>query len=261
MASLDKSIGEGRFAKKQILSRDRIIAWSHRRRFQLGVQLAQQFAGKRILDYGCGDGSFLAMLMSSPATPRTAIGAEIHPELVADCQARFSALPGLSFILNDELESAEQVGAFDAVICMEVLEHVIQVEPLIERFDRLLAPGGSLLVSVPIETGLPLVIKQIVRRIAGWRGIGDYPGTNPYSLGEMLASLFAGSGRQHIVRPVHINADGTRFHDHKGFNWMVLREQLARNFDLEKTYTSPLSSLPPHLGSQVWFLLKKNSAV
>src|SRR5215210_451709 len=122
MNSLDKPIREGHFAKKQILSKDWLISWSHSSRFRIGLELARQFAGKRLLDYGCGDGSFLAMLMSSPATPRTAIGAEIHPELVADCQARFSAQPGLSFILNDELESAEQAGAFDAVICMEVLE-------------------------------------------------------------------------------------------------------------------------------------------
>jgi SAM-dependent methyltransferase len=257
MDILDKSIREGHFAKKQILSRDRLISWSHRRRFELGLQLARRFAGKQILDYGCGDGSFLAMLMNGSAAPSAATGAEIHPDLVADCRARFGAQHGLSFVLDEELETPEHQGGFDAVICMEVLEHVVEVEPVIDRFARLLVPAGNLLVSVPIETGPPLLIKQAVRRVAGWRGIGDYPGTSSYSLSELMAGLLASGKRQHIARPVHTNTDGSRFHDHKGFNWMVLRALLARKFHLEKTQASPLTWLSPHLASQVWFLLQK----
>lgn len=30
------------------------------------------------------------------------------------------------------------------------------------------------------------------------------------------------------------------FYDHKGFNWMMLRELLAGGFHLERTLTSPL---------------------
>lgn len=257
MRILDKSLREGHFARKQIFSRDWLISWSHRSRFQMGLQLAQQFAGKRILDYGCGDGSFLAMLMSSSAVPSAAVGAEISPDSVAECRARLGGLPGLSFIIDAELNLPEHKGAFDAVICMEVLEHVIEVEPLIGRFARLLAPGGNLLVSVPIETGPPLLVKQVVRRVAGWRGIGDYPGTSPYSLSELTASLLASGKRQHIKRPIHTNPDGSRFHDHKGFNWMMLRKLLARGFHLEKTQTSPIPRLSPFLASQVWFLLQK----
>ncbi|MFL6256238.1 MAG: hypothetical protein ACJ74T_14610, partial [Pyrinomonadaceae bacterium] len=117
---------------------------------------------------------------------------------------------------------------------------------------------GRLVVSVPVETGLPLLFKQAARRVAGWRGIGDYPGTSPYTLGELWAGLFAGS-RQHILRPVHTAADGTRFHDHKGFNWMRLRETLAESFGVERVLGSPIAWLPPHLGSQAWFVLRGRS--
>lgn len=257
MQNPEQSLREGHFAKKQIFSRDWLISWSHRSRFQTGLQLAQQFAGKRVLDYGCGDGSFLAMLMNTSGVPSAAVGVEISPDSVADCRTRLGRLPGLSFILDEELNLPENNGAFDAVICMEVLEHVIEVQPLISRFAGLLAPGGKLLVSVPIETGPPLLVKQLVRRVAGWRGIGDYPGTTPYSLTELTASLLASGKRQHIERPIHTNPDGSRFHDHKGFNWMVLRELLARGFHLERTQTSPLPWLSPYLASQVWFLLQK----
>ena len=197
------------------------------------------------------------MLMQSRAHPTAAVGVEIDSQVVADCSARFSSQEGLTFILEDELQGPQHRGAFDAVICMEVLEHMVEIEPLLENFARLLGPEGLLLVSVPIETGPPLLVKQAVRRFAGWRGIGDYPGTTSYSIGELAASLFASGKRQHITRPIHTSADGGQFHDHKGFNWMMLREMLCRKFYLEETKASPVAWLSPFLASQVWFLLRK----
>jgi len=255
--SVEDPIKNGHFAKKQFCSRSGLISWSHHRRFEVGLSLAQQFAGKRVLDYGCGDGSFLAMLMQSRAHPTAAVGVEIDSQVVADCSARFSSQAGLTFILEGELQGPQHRGAFDAVICMEVLEHMVEIEPLLENFARLLGPEGLLLVSVPIETGPPLLVKQAARRFAGWRGIGDYPGTSSYSMGELAASLFASGKRQHITRPIHTSADGGQFHDHKGFNWMMLREMLCRKFYLEETKASPVAWLSPFLASQVWFLLRK----
>lgn len=160
--------------------------------------------------------------------------------------------------MTDELDAAEHLGGYDLVVCMEVLEHVVEFEALLERLAGLLAPGGRLLLSVPVETGPPLVVKQIVRRIAGWRGIGDYPGTSPYSFGELLRGVFAGR-RQHIVRPVHGVGEGVPSHDHKGFNWMRLRDSLAGRFYIELTHGSPVTWLPPNLSSQVWFLARKRA--
>src|SRR5690606_9181805 len=117
---------------------------------------------------------------------------------------------------------------------------------------RLLAPGGTLLLSVPAEIGMSVVVKQAVRRINGWRGIGDYPGTTPYTLPELARSVFAGA-RQHIRRPVHWNPDGSEFHDHKGFNWRWLRERIRERYRLEEVRMSPVRWLPGFCASQVWF--------
>jgi SAM-dependent methyltransferase len=225
----------------------------------VGLQLAEEFAGKRILDYGSGDGSFLAMLMNGQARPAIAVGAELQSEVVEDCRARLGTLPGLSFVVNEGLETAKHQGVYDAVVCMEVLEHVLEIRPLLDRFVRLLSPSGKLLISVPVETGLPLLVKETVRRFAGWRGIGDYPGTTSYTVGEFATSVFATGKRQHIVRPIHKNADGSGSHDHKGFNWMILREILTQMFEIEKVVGSPLDWLTPHLASQVWFLVRRKA--
>jgi SAM-dependent methyltransferase len=255
--SLDKSLREGHYAKKQLLSKSWLISWSHRSRFQLGLQLAREFAGKRVLDYGSGDGTLLAMLMREASAPAKATGAELVPEVLNDCRTRLGR-ENLEFVLLDELEAPVHRGAYDAVICMEVLEHMVDVESVLDRFSRLLAPQGKILISVPVETGLPLAVKQVARRIAGWRGIGDYPGQTPYTFKEFCASVFAGPHKS-IARPVHTDANNRSTHDHKGFNWMALRKTISERFDIERTIGSPVTWLTPHLGSQVWFVASRKS--
>jgi len=256
MSTLLDAVRAGFYAQKQINSRSRLIAWSHRGRFATGLRLAREVGGARTLDYGCGDGTFLGLLMNGQPAPRIAVGAELTPTIVADCRERFKAQQGLHFVLVDDLDRPAHQGAYDAVYCMEVLEHVIDPVAMLGTFNRLLAPGGTLVISVPIETGIPVVVKQIVRRIAGWRGVGHYPGTTGYTLGELLRSVFARS-TQHITRPVITGEDGSTFYDHKGFNWRVLRALVGAEFDVVRESTSPVEWLGPQLGTQRWLIARK----
>jgi SAM-dependent methyltransferase len=253
----DLALRDGHYAAKQIFCKDRLIAWSHRRRFDTGLALARAFKGRRLLDYGCGDGTFLAMLMATADRPAEAVGAELDDFQVNDCRTRFADRAGLSFCSIDSLDLPARRGRYDAVVCMEVLEHVVEIDVVIDRLWQSLAPDGTLLVSVPVETGLPLLVKQAARRIAGWRGIGDYPGTSPYKWREYCAGVFAGSS-PHLPRPVY--GGETPFHDHKGFNWMALRNRLARRFVIDRIVASPISWLGPHLATQVWFVARKSES-
>jgi SAM-dependent methyltransferase len=252
------AIESGWYAREQIHSRDLLIAWSHRRRFSTALTLGRQFAGQRLLDYGCGDGTFLGLLLSGQARPSAAVGVEIHQEMIDDLRSRFGDCPGLHFARTDELGRAEETGQYDGIFCMEVLEHVVDWHPLLGEFERLLKPGGLLVVSAPIEIGLPLLVKQAVRRVAGWRGIGHYPGTTGYTAFELGRSVLA-SSTQHIERPVFTRPDGTVFHDHKGFNWKVLKGALAERFHVVRMLTSPVSWLGPQASTQIWFIARKES--
>jgi SAM-dependent methyltransferase len=256
VSDLRSAITTGHYAQKQLFSRDRLVAWSHTRRFDTGIALAREFRGKRVLDFGSGDGTFLALTMMSDDAPAMAAGAEITREVVDDCRRRYRTEPRLQFLQVNELDEPGSAGAYDAVFCMEVLEHVVDWEPELTRMSRLLAPGGKLIVSVPVETGLPVLVKQTVRRIAGWRKIGHYPGTSSYSWRELVSAVVAGN-RPHLARPVFDTGSGPS-HDHKGFNWMVLRDRLSRQFTVERVLASPFPWLGPRLATQVWFVCRLN---
>lgn len=258
MRNLSDAIKSGYYAQSQIYSSARLISWSHRGRFATGLKLAHEIGGARTLDYGCGDGTFLALLAGGPSAPHVSVGAELYPSMIDECRQRFAGHDSLQFVLIGDLDRPEQQGSYDTIYCMEVFEHVLDPVPLLDQFNRLLAPNGTVVISVPIETGLPVVVKQLVRRIAGWRGVGYYPGTTGYSPLEMLKSVFAGSS-QHITRPVLTRDDGTTFHDHKGFNWRVLRTRVRERFDLVREDTSPVGWLGPHLGTQRWFVARKRA--
>ncbi len=106
-------------------------------------------------------------------------------------------MPNLRFDLVQEMDDEANYGHYDLITCMEVLEHVVDTRPVIDRLSRLLTPDGRLIISVPVETGAPLVLKQAARRIAGWRGLGDYRFVARYNWAELIREPGARSEAAH----------------------------------------------------------------
>jgi len=249
------TVSPGHYARKQIMSANRLIAWSHRARFTIARELVRPFAGASLLDYGCGDGTFLAKVMD--LFPNS-VGADADASQVADCRQRFAHAPGVSFVPISDLRGG---GTFDrrfqVIICMEVLEHCtdpVRAEVL-SHLAGLAAPGGVIIVSVPIEIGPALVGKQFGRALAGCSH-RDYVERERYSPLELLTMVFAGR-RTSIRRPVYHDRSKTNsWHGHKGFNWRQFRDELSQRFDIERTQFSPLPGLHGWLSSQVWFVCR-----
>jgi SAM-dependent methyltransferase len=246
----------GSYAKKQIFCKDWIVAWSHRSRYQLARQLVRPYSDRRLLDYGCGDGTFLALVHDLFAE---AVGVDEDLKQTAECVSRFAGLTGLSFMLTDDLVDCRHTGAYEVIVCMEVLEHCVEEKlvSVLSDLRRLLPPDGTVIISVPIEVGLSLLAKQVVRTLAGWRGLGDYMYNERYAGGELLKMVFAGE-QTTITRPVY-RADfapnrPNLFYGHKGFNWRTLRARLGKQFTVQQTLFSPMGWLGGYLSSQAWFI-------
>jgi hypothetical protein len=124
---------------------------------------------------------------------------------------------------------------------------------VLEDLRRAVAPGGVVIISVPIESGPPLIAKQIVRRAAALR-IYDYRFNERYTTGELLTMLFADSEAA-IDRTVHTNALGSHY-SHKGFNWRAMRLRVGETFEITRCAYSPLGWLGGLANSQVWFICR-----
>ncbi len=97
--------------------------------------------GARVLDLGCSDGRFAQRLRDLGHTV-TGVDLSAH-EGVEDRVDTFVAAD-LDRGLPAELE-----GEFDVVLAADVLEHVRRPDLLLSQLHGVLAPGGSLVVSVP----------------------------------------------------------------------------------------------------------------
>ena len=99
--------------------------------------------GMRCLDYGCGDGRRYGRFLKERGIEY--LGADISREAM-----RIAAEIGLDVQpLNDDGSTAIEAESCDAVLCMEVIEHLMQPNRAVAEMHRLLKPGGFLIASVP----------------------------------------------------------------------------------------------------------------
>ena len=246
----------GAYARRQLFGGLSLFRWSHGGRFRMARKLVAPHAGRgRLLDYGCGDGTFLATVRD--LFPQ-AVGAEIDRALAADAAARFAGDAGLRFVHTSDL-AAEPDGSFAVVVCMEVLEHCPPdaADRVIADLRRLVADDGVAIVSVPVETGPPLALKQAARALAARRGVEGYVDRERYTLPELLRMTLAGAETR-IERPVYTSrfasGEANVYHGHKGFNWRALRRRLGAGFRVRETRFSPLGTPGGLLDSQAWFV-------
>jgi len=253
--SIEHCLQTGHYSRKQLFSRNRILQWSHRSRFEMGRRMVEPYAGGRLLDYGCGDGTFLAMV--NDLFPRST-GVEIDRARVDECQTNLHSFPSIGFALISELSRPEHEAAYDVVLCTEVLEHCLDsaVDVALDDFSRTVSRTGTVIISVPVEIGAALAVKQLVRSIAAWQRLGDYEHREKYSFAEFRTMLKANESTQ-IERPVYSspvapNVD-IKYHGHKGFNWRTLQSKIRRRFRIRKVHYSP-DGVGKWFASQIWFV-------
>jgi SAM-dependent methyltransferase len=229
------------------------VAWSHGSRFDLARRLVAAAEGGRLLDYGCGDGTFVAMVHAGFAE---SCGADVEPDQIAACRARLGDLPGVTFAMTRDLGAVHD-HAWTVVTCMEVLEHCLEPERrrILTELGRLCAPGGLVIISVPIETGPSLVGKQFFRAVAGLRGFGDYAHRERYSLLEMVRGT-AGLAVPRVVYSGHGVTGPFSYYGHKGFEWRDVQREIAERLTIERRTFSPLPWAGALLNSQVWFICR-----
>lgn len=168
-------------------------------------------AGKRALDAGCGAG-----LLAEPLARLGAAvtGVDAAAENIAAAQTH-AAGAGLAVDYRHGEIGSLDIGQFDLVCAMEVIEHVADKALFLRELAARLAPGGLMVLSTPNRTARSrLVMIELAERLGaiprGTHHWDDF--ATPDELGELLdqAGLTMGEPRGIAFSPgkgLHLSSD------------------------------------------------------
>ncbi len=159
----------------KVFRRGRGVQWFwHHHRLRL-VESKIPADCRRLLDLGCGPGTFLGNL-KRPI--ENALGIDLAEPQIAYAREHYSR-PGFEYRVAD-VRDASLEGGFDTVVSIEVIEHLppSQVQAFLRDAFAVLRPGGSLILSTPnVKSHWPL-LEWLVSRIG------------PVNYGEQHLDLF-----------------------------------------------------------------------
>lgn len=128
-------------------ARSGLVSRLHQRRFFDRIaREVRAFAPATVLDAGCGEG-FVAEALSArlPGVEVTAVDVDAAAVAFAEANGRFGVRYGVASL--DALPFA--AGAFDVVVCTEVLEHLPAPDRALAELRRVARRG--VVVTVPLE--------------------------------------------------------------------------------------------------------------
>ena len=129
----------------------------------------------RVLEVGCGQGSFAARL----ASRYSYVGLEPDAQSYVVAQSRVAAAGGTGEVRNGDLSALAPDEVFDLVCAFEVIEHIEDDAAALAEWVGRLRPGGSLLLSTPAQQ----------KRFAAWdEVVGHYRRYDPPVLDALLRS-------------------------------------------------------------------------
>lgn len=181
MAFVDKSYRDRNYNSPNPLRR-----FAHRTRFRKSIESIEMKDGISIMDFGAGDGLFLNQLEGINTSLRL-VGFEPYMESIQENKIQ---------IIKDwtqVLEISSNSALFDYVTCFEVLEHFSpsnQHEAL-KKMHSIVKDSGRVIISVPIEKGIPAVVKNLIRRVNMPQSNHIFTYSNIFSsfLGKSLLNL------------------------------------------------------------------------
>jgi 2-polyprenyl-6-hydroxyphenyl methylase/3-demethylubiquinone-9 3-methyltransferase len=163
----------------------------------------EPLAGKRVLDLGCGKGRFAAHLRSA--------GAEVFGiDLSAAMLAGASYLPR---VRGSARRLPFAASAFDAVVAIEVFEHLAEVDSVLGEMRRVVRPGGAVVIvdknASSMNADRPWLPGLVVKWIDEKRGRWMYPSDGPVRehwfwpgrFRDRLGRVFSDARVEHLISP------------------------------------------------------------
>jgi SAM-dependent methyltransferase len=123
-----------------------------------------------LIEVGCSSGFLLRQIRDTyPAA--TLVGADVVSEPLARLSKQH---PDIAFVRMDLVECALPSEAFDAVVALNVLEHIEQDDAAVRQAFRILRPGGIFVVEVPQGPALFDAYDRQLRHFRRYTSAGLY---------------------------------------------------------------------------------------
>jgi SAM-dependent methyltransferase len=105
--------------------------------------------GKRILDFGCGDGVLSFMLFRKGAV---AFGIDVSEIAIRFAKKIYrSKNANVNLLVGSCYDTGFEDNYFDGVVSSDVIEHVRDTDRFLAELRRILKPGGKAVISTPIR--------------------------------------------------------------------------------------------------------------
>ena len=140
----------------QSLKVDPLQRYWHRRRFEEISRLIE-LTGGRILDIGCADGMFSKVILDK-SKAKELIGIDVLKTSIAWANKHWGKIGKMKFRVGDAHKLEFPSGSFDAVVALEVLEHVHKPPEALKEIKRVLKKGGYGIFLVPSDDWLFRVV-------------------------------------------------------------------------------------------------------
>lgn len=154
------------------------------------IELLNRFGATRVLDLGCGNGAFAGLLSSQGFSVQ---GWDASSSGLQIAKASF---PGIPFFQQDLSEALPDCHTcqYDAVVSLEVIEHLLLPRKLMANALQALRPGGLFILSTPFHGYLKNLALAITNKFDDhWHPLRDFGHVKFFSKRTLL-QLFAESG-------------------------------------------------------------------
>lgn len=129
---------------KKLLAK--VLFW-RRHAYLPGLFYLEDMKPGKLLEVGCGNGRFLREAAAAGWQP---LGIDFDPHAIAAAQT----IPGVQASVGDLLSMNLAEGSFDAVVMNNVIEHLPTPASVFAECQRILRPGGRLVMMTPSTRSL-----------------------------------------------------------------------------------------------------------
>lgn len=138
----------------------------HHHRFSEIRKLIEPTGGK-ILDIGCADGTFTKIILDH-SKANLVIGIDILPSSMSFAKKRFSGNKKLKFMVADAENLPFKKEEFDAVFCLDTIEHFFNPQKVMKEIKRTLKKDGYVVILVHTGSILFKIIWFFWENTRGW---------------------------------------------------------------------------------------------